>query len=234
MVLPHPTPDRTNGLLERLPPAARRKLLVRCENAHYEVGDVLSEEGAALDFALFPVDCVISQLSPGSNPGVEVALVGHEAMFGTGAAFGTASMLKCTVQHPGRGLRIHAGDLADLFCRDDDVRVMVGKCLAFQGTQMARAAYCNRFHQIGERLARWLLMMSDRARSPRFRATHSFLAVMLGARRAGVTVAASELSIAKLIRYRRGVVEVLDRAGLERRACDCYRYAGRAYALLFD
>jgi CRP-like cAMP-binding protein len=99
-------------------------------------------------------------------------------------------------------------------------------------TQMAASAACVRFHLIGPRLARWLLMTHDRARSDGFRVTHEFLSYMLGVRRVGVTTAALELQRRGLIEYHRGELKVLDRRGLEAAACSCYASDHDAYAQL--
>jgi len=96
--------------------------------------------------------------------------------------------------------------------------------------QLASAATCLRYHLIGPRLARWLLMSQDRAHADHFHVTHEFLAYMLGVRRVGVTVAAGALQRAGLITYRRGEVKVLDRAGLEAAACSCYATDRQSYA----
>ena len=103
----------------------------------------------------------------------------------------------------------------------------------YQVQQTARNVYCVRHHQLANRLARWLLMAADRHQSPRFDVTHKFLAAMLGTRRAGVTVAATALQTKRLIRYRRGEVEVLDRPGLERASCSCYAYSIEAHRAAF-
>jgi len=97
--------------------------------------------------------------------------------------------------------------------------------------QMASSAACLRFHLIGPRLARWLLMSEDRAHDPRFLVTHEFLASMLGVRRVGVTVAAGVLQRRGLIHYHRGEVQVLNRSGLEAAACPCYQRQRLAYEL---
>jgi hypothetical protein len=99
---------------------------------------------------------------------------------------------------------------------------------------VARTAACNGRHQTEQRLARWLLMGHDRADGDEFPMTHEFLAMMLGLRRAGVTVAAGLLQRAQLIRYERGRIEVTDRPGLESAACECYGITRRASDRLFN
>ena len=98
--------------------------------------------------------------------------------------------------------------------------------------QVARTAACNGRHHTEQRLARWLLMAHDRSEGDDFPMTHEFLSMMLGVRRAGVTVAAGVLHRAGFIRYDRGRIEVTDRAGLEAATCECYGVVRRAYERL--
>jgi CRP-like cAMP-binding protein len=106
----------------------------------------------------------------------------------------------------------------------------LNRYVCVQMAQLTSAAACLRFHNIGQRLARWLLMSQDRAHSPSFHVTHEFLAYMLGVRRVGITVAAGALQRQKLIEYHRGELTVLDRPGLEAAACTCYATDSRTYA----
>jgi CRP-like cAMP-binding protein len=100
--------------------------------------------------------------------------------------------------------------------------------------QLASSAACLRFHQIGPRLARWLLMSQDRADSDRFYVTQQFLSYMLGVRRVGITAAAGELQRDGLIKYSRGDITVLNRAGLEAASCSCYAADRQAYSRLLN
>lgn len=106
--------------------------------------------------------------------------------------------------------------------------------LALQGylVQTAQTAACNRIHELEERLARWLLMCSDRIQSDHIRITHEFLATMLGTRRSSVTVAAGILHKAGLIDYSRGDVTIQDRKGLVQAACECYQFVHEEYVRL--
>jgi hypothetical protein len=89
-------------------------------------------------------------------------------------------------------------------------------------TQVAQGSACNRIHPVEQRCARWLLQTDDRMRRRSFEFTHEFLAMMLAVRRASVSEVAGKLQEGGLIRYARGIIEVLDRAGLERASCTCY------------
>jgi len=106
----------------------------------------------------------------------------------------------------------------------------LGRYLHATMTQLAQSAACLRFHRIGPRLARWLLMTQDRAGSKNFRVTHEFLAFMLGVRRVGITTAAVALQRRGLVKYQRGDITILDRRGLEKAACGCYATDRKAYA----
>ena len=133
------------------------------------------------------------------------------------------------VQGAGSAWRIGAQAFKAELVRSPALQRMLGKYVYVLMAQLAGSAACLRFHQIGPRLARWLLMSHDRAGADAFHVTHEFLAYMLGMRRVGITGAAQELQRRGLIEYHRGELTVLDRAGLEATACGCYEADRRTY-----
>ena len=229
-----PQPNRKNDLVERLPARQRKALLDLCEVREVVVGDEIYKENGRMSHAWFPLDSMFSELTPSSDPPVEAFLTGREGMIGFVLALGyDDAPLHCSVQGSGKALRIRAEDFRAMCAKSDTLREFAFACTYYQVQQTARNVYCVRHHQLANRLARWLLMAADRHQSPRFDVTHKFLAAMLGTRRAGVTVAATALQAKRLIRYRRGEVEILDRHGLERATCSCYAYSVDAHRKAF-
>ena len=220
-----------NHLIETLPRRDRQRLLAACESVQLVMGEVLCESGAVLRHAYFPVHGFISLLTRiEDHPSLEVSMVGREGVSGATLALGVAKApLQSLVQGPGAAWRISAAALQAELVLSSALRRNLQRYLFVVMEQMATSAACLRFHLIGPRLARWLLMSEDRAHAPQFHVTHEFLACMLGVRRVGVTVAASGLQRQGLIDYHRGKLQVLDRAGLEAAACPCYARQHLAY-----
>jgi CRP-like cAMP-binding protein len=133
------------------------------------------------------------------------------------------------VQVPGFGHRIKAAVFNKELAQSAATRRVMHRYAHAFFNQVAQSAACNQFHSIEQRAARWMLMTQDRMESTEFLLTQEFLAMMLGVQRTGVTIAAGILQRAGLIRYRRGNVTILDRRGLERRACECYRVSKREF-----
>jgi CRP-like cAMP-binding protein len=214
-----------NRLLASLPRKDRLHLVAGCEDAPLVLSEVLFEPGERIPHVHFPVSGFISLLSPvDDSTRLEVGLVGDEGMVGTPLALGIAiSPLQALVQGAGRSLRMDAASFRRELAGSPALQLLLDRYLYVRMTQLAQAAGCTRFHLVEARLARWLLMTHDRAHSDNFHITHEFLAVMLGVRRAGVTKAASSLQKLQLIRYSRGNIAVLDRAGLKAASCTCYR-----------
>lgn len=219
-----------NRLIQMLPPADRKRVLERCERSMHDIEEILAEEGEPIKKAWFPTTGAISQIQPVDSGWIEVALVGYEGMVGIGLVVGVQkSLVIATTQAAGELLSMPARTFKAEMDRSSAFAKLVGAYAYVQMKQMTLAAACNRYHLVEQRLARWLLMAADRARSRRFRMTHDVLAQMLGVRRPGVTSAASALQARNLIRYNRGTLEVIDRKGLEHAACECYRLQLEAY-----
>jgi CRP-like cAMP-binding protein len=152
-----------------------------------------------------------------------------------GIALGMTTVpLRALVQGPGACWRVSAAAFRRELAASAALRSQIDRYTYVLMAQMATSAACLRFHLIGPRLARWLLMSQDCAQAEQFRLTHEFLACMLGVRRVGVTVAAGVLQRQGLIAYRRGLLSVLDRPGLEAMACNCYATGRRAYREALD
>ena len=140
--------------------------------------------------------------------------------------------LHALVQGSGSALRIGALELKRILRDSPALRRIGSRYVYVLMAQFAASAACIRFHEIDQRLARWLLMTRDRAHADEFPVTHEFLAYMLGVRRVGITTAASGLQRRHLIEYHRGDLTVLDPAGLRRAACACYADNSRSYEQL--
>jgi CRP-like cAMP-binding protein len=219
-----------NHLIELLPRKGRASLLSICEPVQLAPREVLYEPGTQTRSVYFPQDGFISLVvSLGGYPGVEVGMVGREGMLGAHVVLGvTTAPLHAVVQGPGAAWRI--GDVRRELARNASLRRGLNRYIHVLMTQLAASAGCLRFHLIGPRLARWLLMSQDRAHADGFRITHEFLSYMLGVRRVGVTTAAVALQRSGLIDYHRGALTVLNRRGLEAAACSCYASDQKAYA----
>jgi CRP-like cAMP-binding protein len=221
-----------NHLIELLPHRDRLSLLAICEPVQLVLADVLCEPGTPTRDVYFPIDGFISLVARlEGHPGLEVGMVGREGMLGAHLALGVPTApLHAVVQGAGSAWRIGARDFRRELASSAALRRGLNSYIHVLMTQLASSAACLRFHMIGPRLARWLLMSQDRAHADGFRMTHEFLSYMLGVRRVGVTTAAVALQRSGLIEYHRGELTVLDREGLEAAACSCYASDRESYA----
>lgn len=221
-----------NRLIACLPRKDRLRLLAACKPFQLQLGSVLCDAGTRTRHAYFPIEGFISMITPiDGKPALEVGMVGREGMLGAHLALGVPTvLLHALVQGEGMAWRISASALLAELARSAPLQRVLDRYLYVLLAQLAGSAACLRFHEIGPRLARWLLMSHDRAHADNFRLTHEFLAYMLGVRRVGITAAAGALQKTGVIDYHRGNLAVIDRKGLEAAACACYSVDRRAYA----
>jgi len=218
-------PRIPNKLLAALPPGSYRRLRSGLEPVALQFGDVLYEAGRRMRHVYFPGDSLVSLLTlVNGHLALEVGMVGREGMVGLPLALGRAvSPVRALVQGAGGAMRMTSARFSREMRKTPPLRQGVYRYADALLAQVSQTAACNRFHQVEQRLARWLLMTRDRVRSDEFRLTQEFLAHMLGVRRVGVTRAAASLQDRELIEYSRGSIRILDGKGLEAAACECYR-----------
>jgi CRP-like cAMP-binding protein len=214
-----------NSLLASLPVKDYQSLLARLEPVILTSGEVLYRHGEPIHHVYFPIDAMVSLLAQAEgHPAMEVGMVGHEGMLGIPLALGiNESPVQAVVQGTGTALRMASGHFRREFQHNRLLQREVYRYIYQLMIQMTQTAACNRFHQVEARLARWLLMTRDRVRSNQFHLTQDLLSNMLGVRRVGITKAAGNLRLRKLISYNRGEIIILDEAGLENAACQCYQ-----------
>jgi CRP-like cAMP-binding protein len=223
----HPTGEVAmageNRILTALPSSLREELFTFVRNVTLPVKTVLFEPGAPIEALYFPVDGVISLVTALHDGAiVEVATIGNEGIVGVPLVPLGGLAVRAISQVAGHSLRMEATAFVSLFERSNAFHTLVDKYTQALFGQISQAAACNRLHSSEERLSRWLLMSHDRVGADEFMITQEFLGQMLGARRSTVSVSAGILQRAGLIRYVRGHVTIVDRAGLEAVACECY------------
>jgi CRP-like cAMP-binding protein len=225
-----------NELIAHLPRKSRASLMELCRPVELAMSEVLCRGGQPIRYVYFPIGAFISAITLLDGiPVLEVGMIGHEGVFGAQVVLGaTTEPLHGLVQGAGSAWRIGRRSFQRALIHDSALRESVSRYLLVTTTQLARSAACLRFHHIGPRLARWLLMTGDRASSDNFHVTHEFLAFMLGVRRVGITNAAVELQRQGLIEYRRGDITILNRHALENAACGCYAADRKTYATLLQ
>jgi CRP-like cAMP-binding protein len=221
-----------NRLLSALPGKDNARVLAACERVELTFAEVLSEPGDPVRHVYFPGDAFVSLATPADGrERLEIGLIGNEGMLGIPLVLGIdISPFRALVRGSGSAWRMDAASFGRELGRNPALRRGLNHYLYALMAQFAQAAACTRFHRLDARLARWLLMTNDRAHSDVFHLTHEFLAEILGVRRVGVTKAAGAFQRKRLIRYKRGHITIVNRAGLETLSCECYRTMQATYA----
>ncbi|TFW08125.1 Crp/Fnr family transcriptional regulator [Oxalobacteraceae bacterium OM1] len=216
---------RQNFLLAALPAADLERLQPALEYVAMPLDEVLYESGSHLKYVYFPTTSIVSLMyvmEDGAS--AEIAVVGNDGIIGIALFMGgETTPSRAVVRSAGHGYRLKAQVFKDEFNRAGPLLHLLLRYIQALLTQMAQTAVCNRHHSVDQQLCRWLLLTLDRLPSQEVVMTQELIANMLGVRREGVTEAAGKLQKAGLVRYRRGHITVLDRAGLEARVCECYK-----------
>jgi CRP-like cAMP-binding protein len=218
-----PGPAR-NRIFLGLPPPDRARLLAALQPVTFALGDVVSESGGRIDYIYLPTTCVVSSLyTTESGATAEMGLVGNDGVVGVPLFLGLdTAPNKAVAVVAGRAFRMRAKALREEFALGGPLHWSLLRYTQSLITQISLTAVCNRLHAVEQRLCRWLLMCHDRVESDELQMTQELISNMLGGRRETVTVAAGRLQDAGLIRYSRGHIRILDRAGLEASVCECY------------
>lgn len=229
-----PSAPVVNRLLEALPSEDRARLLARCDQVELAAAQVLYEPGDVIRHVHFPTTAFVSQVSTADgHDGLQAGMVGNEGVLGYELSLGAQrAPLRTLVQGAGLALRLSAQSFEQELAHSVPLKHVLHRYVCVLLTEFGRSGLCHQFHQIEERLARWLLTTQDCAQSAHLTLTHEVLGRMLGVRRVGITNAATALHTRSLIDYRRGVITITDRQGLENAACDCYRANRRSYSEL--
>lgn len=219
-----PPSAKQNLLLAALSPAELVLLTPHLKEVELAQGTVLQEQGERVEHAYFPCDGIVSLLAVmRQGDAIETATVGREGAIGILSGLGPRrANTRAVVQVAGSAMRIASARLRKAAESSEAIRDMIGRYGEVLLIQVQQTAACNALHDVEARLSRWLLQARDRVDDNTIHLTHEFLSQMLGVRRPTVTVVARMLQDAGLIRYHRGHIEIIDRRGLEARACECY------------
>lgn len=224
----------TNRLLNALGPEDHGLLTPFMTVVDLEKGRLLYDPGDEIDTVYFPHNTVVSLMTLMRNgAAIESATIGREGALGLmAAAAPRQSLSRAIIQVGGRASRISAAHLHQAWTRSAQLRALVDRHTDALYGHAIQSVACNALHSVEARFCRWLLSCHDRIDNNTVSLTQEFLADMLGVQRTTVTAVAGALQAKGLIRYRRGVVDILDRAGLEAMACECYGAVRRTYERL--
>ena len=214
-----------NHLLGALPPSEFEALLTKLGHVELELGQVLYESGESIEHVYFPTTAIVSMLYIMENGATaEIGIAGNNGLAGYAAFMGgRTTSSRAIVQVAGESVRIRSTDLAAVFSKGGVLQNILLLYVQSLITQIAQTAVCNRLHSLEQQLCRWLLINHDQLQTDRLVMTHDLIANMLGVRREGVSVSAGNLQRKGVIKYSRGVIEILDRERLKQFACECYQ-----------
>jgi CRP-like cAMP-binding protein len=223
-------------LIDTLPRTARNRLLSICESVDLVSGHLVSGSDTPARHVYFPTGSILSLMtSSKDSPMLEVGMVGSEGMLGLQVVLAVASVpLQASVRGSGTAWRVATEPFNRELARSRALQKSMNSYLQVTLLHLSSEARCVRFHQISQRLARWLLMTHDRTHADSFSVTQALIARLLGVRRVGIATAAGRLQRKGMIRYVRGVLTIVDRNALESESCSCYETTQKTYARIMS
>ena len=224
-----------NLLLAALSPASSELILSKAQHVTLESRHMLVEQDETPRDAWFITSGIASVVVALPNGGsAEVVIIGHEGMVGGLAVIGPAPVpARCFMQVAGSAWRLPFVEMRRIFLQSEEVRSRILEMVQQQSLTIAQVAACNKLHDAEARLARWLLMVSERVQSDTLHLTQEFVAQMLGTQRTTVALVAGSLQRSGLITYSRGRVKIHSQEDLESAACDCYPVTRRLFSNLY-
>lgn len=225
-----------NHLLASLPENEYVRLKSKLGPIYLKLGEVLYESGDKLEYAYFPTTAIVSLLYIMENGSTaEIGVVGNDGVLGMALFMGgQTTTSRAIIQSAGEAFRMKATDLMDEFTLGGMFQKMLLRYSQALMTQISQTAVCNRLHSVEQQLCRWILLSHDRLETDELIMTHDLISNMLGVRREGVTRAAQKLQEKGLIKNNRGAITLLNRQGLEKAVCECYKVVNDEYNRLLS
>ena len=222
---PMSDPALQNHLLAALPKTEYLSLKDKFELVSLKLGEVIYESGDRLSHLYFPTTSIISMLYIMENGGTaEIGIAGNNGLIGYALFMGgETTSSRAIVQIAGGAVRLRALEAKKAFAAGGRFQELLLRYTQSLITQISQTAVCNRLHSVEQQLCRWLLINHDQLVSNKLVMTQELIANMLGVRREGVSIAATQLQKRGVIKYARGTISILDRKRLETEACECYQ-----------
>ncbi len=220
-----------NVILAALPSEDFARLQPELELVAMPRGWIVCDTGEKLSYVYFPISAIVSLLYVMENgASAEIAVTGRNGLIGIPVCMGgDTTTTRAVVQSAGMGYRLKASIMKREFHNGGKLQQLVLSYTQALITQTAQIAVCNRHHSVVQQLCRWLLLNVDLLSSNELVVTQELIANMLGVRREGITEAAGKLQLEGLIQYSRGHIQILNRAGLEKRVCECYNVVKKEF-----
>lgn len=225
-----------NRLLAALPNPVYQRLFPFIKQVKLPQHQVLFHAGDNYDYAYFPTNAMVSSVAIMENGSTaEIGIIGNQGMVGLPIILNTGyTNSTAIVQVGGYGCRIAARTLQNELSRHEALQILLMRYVQARIIQLGQTAACNSHHKIEQRFARWLLTVRDGIQADEFKLTQEFIAQMLGVRRSGVTLIASQFQEAGIIEYRRGFIRIVSNERLEATACECYQLISIEYSRLLN